>query len=78
MPLIPGEIPQQNFEKIRDRIGLIIYQELENQWSEFNDEDLQAPLPNPDISDTSTSLQVYIDRVIPIGAGGMPSGKCII
>jgi hypothetical protein len=72
MPLIPGEIPQQNFEKIRDRIGLIIYQEIENQWSEFNDEDLQAPLPNADISTTPTSLQVYIDRVIPIGSEECP------
>lgn len=72
MAFIPVEIPQQNFEKIRDRIGLIIYQEIENQWSKFNDEDLQAPLPNADISTTPTSLQVYIDRVVPIGAEECP------
>jgi hypothetical protein len=72
MPLIPDEIPQQNFEKIRDRIGLIIYQELENQWSEFGDEDLEAPLPNPDISTTPESIKVYVDRVIPIGEEECP------
>lgn len=72
MPLIPDEIPQQHFELIRDRIGLILYQEIQNQWSQFNDEDLEAPLPNPQISTTPTSLQVYIDRVTPIDESECP------
>jgi hypothetical protein len=72
MPLIPDEIPQQHFELIRDRIGLILYQEIENQWSEFGDEDLEAPMPNEQISTTPTSLQVYIDRIIPIDESECP------
>jgi len=72
MPLIPGEIPQQHFELIRDRIGLILYQEIENQWSEFGDEDLQKPLPNPQISTTPESMQVFVDRVMPIDQSECP------
>jgi len=72
MPLIPNEIPQQNFEKIRDRIALIIYQEIENQWSNFNDSDLQAPLPNAQISTTPESLKVYVDRSIAIDESECP------
>ena len=66
MPLIPDEIPQQHFELIRDRIGLILFQEIENQWSNFGDEDLEAPLPNPQIGDTPESMIFYVDRIIPI------------
>ncbi len=77
MPLIPDEIPQQHFELIRDRIGLILYQEIENQWSQFNDEDLQAPLPNEQISTTPTSLLVYIDRIIPIDESECPVANVI-
>ena len=72
MPLIPGEIPVQYFELIRDRLGLIIYQELENQWTQFGDEDLEAPLPNPQISTTPESLKVYIDRIVPIDESECP------
>lgn len=72
MPLISVEIPEQNFELIRDRIGLILYQEIENQWSEFGDDDLQAPLPNAQISTTPESLKVYVDRIVPIDESECP------
>lgn len=72
MAFIPDEIPQQHFEIIRDRVGLIIYQEIENQWTEFGDDDLQAPLPNPQISTTPQSLRVYVDRVMPVDQAECP------
>lgn len=72
MPLIPIEIPEQNYELIRNRIGLILYQEIENQWSLYGDDDLQAPLPNPQISTTPESLKVYVDRIIPIDESECP------
>ncbi len=72
MAFIQGQIPVQHFELIRDRIGLIIYQELQNQWSLYNDEDLEAPLPNPQISTAPESLLVYIDRIFPIDEAECP------
>lgn len=72
MPFISSEIPQQHYELIRDRIALIIYQELENQWTLYNDNDLQAPMPNPDISITPESIRVFVDRIIPIDESECP------
>jgi hypothetical protein len=68
--MIPGIIPQQNFEKIRDRIGLIIFQELENQFDLSGDQNLQRPQFNS--SEYPESLLVYIDRVVPIDEAEMP------
>jgi hypothetical protein len=68
--MIPSVIPQQNFEKIRDRIGLIIFQELENQFDLTNNTDLERPLEVT--GEYPESLLVYIDRVIPFDEAEMP------
>jgi hypothetical protein len=68
--MIPSVIPQQNFEKIRDRIGLIIFQELENQFDLTGDENLERPLEVD--GEYPESLLVYIDRVVPIDEAEMP------
>jgi hypothetical protein len=68
--MIPSVIPQQNFEKIRDRIGLILFQELENQFDLTGDENLERPLEVA--GEYHESLLVYIDRVVPIDEAEMP------
>lgn len=68
--MIPSIIPQQNYELIRDRIGLILYQELENQFDLSGDTDLQKPLQT--LGDYPESLDVYIDRIVPFDEAEMP------
>jgi hypothetical protein len=68
--MIPSIIPQQNFEIIRDRIGLIIFQELENQYDLTNNSELEKPLFNA--GEYPESLLVYVDRVITFDEAEMP------
>lgn len=72
MTLIPDTIPQQNFERIRDRIGLIIFQELESQWARTGDSDLQKPLDQGETQDDADSLLVYVERIMPFDHAEMP------
>jgi hypothetical protein len=68
--MIPSIIPQQNFELIRDRIGLIIFQELENQYDLTNNSTLEKPKFNQ--GEYPESLLVYIDRVVSFDEAEMP------
>lgn len=58
MSNIPLAIPQQKFELIRDRIGLILADELPNQSTLNSDDQLNAP--------------VYVERFVPFSDTDMP------
>ncbi len=68
--MIPSIIPQQNYELIRDRIGLIIFQELENQFDLTGNPDLEKPPLNE--GQYPESLEVFIDRITPFDEEELP------
>lgn len=57
--LITDEIPQQNFEFIRDRIGAIIAEELNNQAVNL-------------IGDTDLDATVFVERFVPFAGPDFP------
>jgi hypothetical protein len=72
MTLIPGIIPQQNFERIRDRIGVILFQELENQWLRTGDSDLRKPLSQGETDADADGIPVWNERIVPFDQAEMP------
>ncbi len=68
--MIPSIIPQQNFELIRDRIGLIIFQELESQFDLTGNPELAKPPFSA--GQYPDSLVVFIDRIVPFDEAELP------
>jgi len=56
--IITGIIPSQQFEIIRDKIGLILFEELTNQYTLTSNEEL--------------NLKVYVERLVAFDKTDMP------